>query len=161
MSHANGDSDGTTLINRRAVRLYAEHASLDRDLEDLANRAETGDWYLCDTIWDGLVERLEGHMKFEEASLLDGFAASSPDGQRIADELRAEHGRIRTLLFEMGVAIQLHELDRSAVAGLVDLLRAHAHREDLTLYPWAAESARAARAAARRPKIRAHSARHR
>ncbi len=153
--------DETTLIDRRAVRLFAEHNSLDRELEDLANRAETGDWYLCDTIWDGLVERLEGHMKFEESSLLDGYAATSPEARNIADELLAEHGVIRQALLETGVAIQLHALERGRITALVDLLRAHAHRENLTLYPWAAEAADVFRAAARRPDDGAHSARQR
>ncbi len=160
MQDKKGHSDETTLIDRRAVRLFAEHTSLDRELEDLANRAETGDWYLRDTIWDGLVERLEGHMTFEE-SLLDGYAATSPEARSIAAELRAEHGVIRQALLETGVAIQLHALERDRITALVDLLRAHAHRENLTLYPWAAEAAAAFRAAARRSDDRPHSARQR
>jgi hemerythrin-like domain-containing protein len=134
------DPHGTKLADPRAKRLHDEHTSIGRELEDLANRAETGDWSLCDSIWDGFTARLEDHMQFEETSLLDDFAASSAEARGTAKELRDEHARIRASLLDLGVLLQLHQLSRNAIESLVAVIRDHARRENLTLYPWADEA---------------------
>lgn len=74
------------------------------------------------------------HLALEEEYLLPAYAMGSPTDAKI---LRDDHARIRQLMFEIGVEGQLHELRFKAINDLVELLRAHAARENMTLYPWA------------------------
>jgi hypothetical protein len=124
-------------IDPRARRLLEEHRALDAVFEDLLNRAESGEWSMCDAIWDRLCTELSDHMRFEEEELLDRFAGSSAAAAYDAVHLRHQHRAIREALERLGVEIQLHTLREAEVRELVALLRAHAHLEDTTLYPWA------------------------
>lgn len=47
-----------------------------------------------------------------------------------------EHRRIRELVAELGVAVDLHTARKDAVLRLVRLLREHAQAEDRSLYGW-------------------------
>ena len=59
-----------------------------------------------------------------------------------------DHGQIRELLLELGVAVDLHELRYERSRELVELLRSHAGREDNLLYRWADQNLDAALAQA-------------
>jgi hypothetical protein len=58
---------------------------------------------------------------------------------REAAELMREHDEIRRRLVELGVDLDLHCLHGDAVHSFVDMLRAHAGREDNLLVRWADE----------------------
>jgi hemerythrin-like domain-containing protein len=139
----------TCTIDPRASRLLAEHRELDARFEDLLSRAESGEWSLCDAVWDELSRKLDAHMRFEEEELLEPFAGSSAAAAYDAVHLRREHQAIREVLERLGIQVQLHALRETEVRALVELLRAHAERENRALYPWAAAVARSAPAAAR------------
>ena len=53
--------------------------------------------------------------------------------------LLREHGQIRELLLELGVAVDLHAIRFEQSRRFIDMLRAHADREDRLLYRWADE----------------------
>jgi hypothetical protein len=85
-------------------------------------------------LWSQLDRGLISHMEAEERFVLPAFARVDREE---AVMLIREHGQIRALLFELGVAIDLHELRYERSCDLVDLLRAHGGREDKLLYRWA------------------------
>ena len=63
------------------------------------------------------------------------FGKSQPKAAR---EILDEHARIRERLVTMAIDLDLHCLKPEQVKSFVDELRAHAAREELLLYPWAA-----------------------
>ncbi len=112
-------------------RLAQEHRDLNRLYEDLANRVHCGDAATIDAAWGPLEARLRAHMEFEEKELLPLFQAVAPV---TAQEILAEHVRIRRALSEIGVAIEIHAFREEAMAEFLSLLRAHGEREEVTLY---------------------------
>ena len=59
-----------------------------------------------------------------------------------------EHARIRQLLGELGVGVDLHLVRLELAREFIDFLRAHARREEALLYRWAASDLNAAARAA-------------
>jgi hypothetical protein len=51
--------------------------------------------------------------------------------------LREEHVRIRRLLADLGIQVELHALREQPARHFVESLRGHAGREELLLYRWA------------------------
>ncbi len=121
---------------RRAGELRREHAHLDRVFSDLVARANSGDWQECDVVWDGFASDLEAHMRFEEQRLFPDYRKIGAGAARTVEELTAAHAAVRRGLERIGVDIQLHLLRHETIEELVAALRAHAEREDRTLYPW-------------------------
>src|SRR5262245_31747166 len=78
-----------------ARKLAGEHHELDAVFADVCERAHSGDWHLCDEIWDEFGRRLELHMRFEEETLFPDYRSESADSARIVDALRAEHDALR------------------------------------------------------------------
>jgi hypothetical protein len=86
--------------------------------------------------WNELDHGLLSHMEAEERYVLPAFMHID------ADEARAivrEHGLIREMLLELGVAVDLHQIRYRRGIELVDLLLQHAEREEKLLYRWADE----------------------
>jgi len=86
--------------------------------------------------WSELDHGLLSHMEAEERHVLPVFVHVD------ADEARAilrEHGLLRELLLELGVAVDLHQLRYGRGVELVGLLLRHAEREEQLLYRWADE----------------------
>jgi hemerythrin superfamily protein len=84
--------------------------------------------------WHEAELELLDHMAAEEELILPAYQHADPED---AQELRDDHARLRELLVEIAVATELHEVRIATLRRLVELLRAHAAREDATLYPWA------------------------
>ncbi len=70
-------------------------------------------------------------MDAEERHLLPLLETSHA---REVAEVRAEHARIRQLVSELGVAIELHAARQPAIEELVETLRSHSEHEDRVLY---------------------------
>jgi hemerythrin-like domain-containing protein len=111
-----------------------DHRRLDGVFDKLLNRVHVGDVEASREAWTEFEQGLEAHLSAEEVSLLPAFDRSCPDE---AAAIRAEHSRIRGLLADMGVSLDLHALREERVAELVETLREHASREEAGLYPWA------------------------
>lgn len=115
-------------------RLMAEHQHLDELFEDLVNRVHTGDCAIMSECWREFEDALVAHMAFEERRLLVDFAEHHPAE---AAWVRADHVRIRALLDELGVELQIHLLSDQRAADFIAMLRSHAEREAALLYRWA------------------------
>jgi iron-sulfur cluster repair protein YtfE (RIC family) len=74
------------------------------------------------------------HFDVEEAVLLPDFAAYDPEGART---IRDEHEAIRELLLQVAVDVELHAARLERLQRLIEMLHAHAAREDAVMYPWA------------------------
>ena len=84
--------------------------------------------------WTTFERTLSRHLEQEETELLPGFATHDAAEARA---ILAVHADIRAALLEIGLGLDLHLLRTEAVQEFVKQLRAHAQREDATLYDWA------------------------
>jgi hemerythrin-like domain-containing protein len=87
--------------------------------------------------WSRFERELSSHLDLEEHEILPAFARAH---LAEAQGLRDEHTAIRAALTEMGVDLDLHCLRADRVEAFIQLLRAHARREDGLLYPWASRA---------------------
>jgi hypothetical protein len=125
-------------MNQVAAKLSQDHEQLDALLAQLAQEAEACDRDALLATWAVLEGRLIRHMEAEERYLLPLVEAQSPAEVALT---RAEHARIRDLLCELGVAVELHTVRETDVRKLIELLQAHARREEAALYALAGEKA--------------------
>lgn len=125
-------------MNQVRVILSHDHQALDALLTQLAEEAQDSDRHALRKTWCDFEKRLLAHIDAEERYLLPLLEAQSP--VQVA-HARDEHARIRDLVAELGLAIELHAAREPAVRRLVELLRAHAQHEDSTLYQLAADKA--------------------
>jgi hemerythrin superfamily protein len=83
--------------------------------------------------WRVIERELLAHMATEEQLLLPAYERAEPE---IAQALRADHAALRARAMELAVAIQLHAVRVEQLRAFVDALRAHAAREETSLYLW-------------------------
>ena|SRR5664279_1608172 len=123
--------------NTQTSKLYAymveSHRHLDALYSRVLNAMETEAPDIC-SLWTEFDHRLSAHMEAEERFVLPAFAHVD---RTEALALIREHGDIRALMLELGVAVDLHQLRFEKARDLVDLLRSHSGREDNLLYRWA------------------------
>jgi hypothetical protein len=117
-------------------QLLLEHQDVDAHLEAMKAAVVRDDPRALSVAWTRFERDLGDHMRFEETELLWRFAGFDPEE---AAALRAEHDRIRKLVAELGISADLHTLRVGVADQLLEELRAHARREEKTLYRWAAE----------------------
>ena len=134
-----------------ADALRDEHERLDRQFADLCNRADSGDWQVCDEIWDAFAADLEDHLAYEERFVFPDYERSSDEAAFRAIDFHREHRFIRSQLAEIGIDIQLHVIRAWRIEAFVAALRTHAEHERETFYLWLA--ARQADARAGAPKV--------
>lgn len=126
-------------MNDIKAHLTQDHLELDALLRCLAEDARAPECGApLQSTWCQFEARLLGHMDAEESYLLPLIEGSHPaEVQRI----RVEHVRIRQLVSELGVAIELHAARQPAIEALVKLLHDHAKREHLIVYELAGQRA--------------------
>lgn len=88
-------------------------------------------------LWNELDHTLTAHMRAEERFVLPAFATVD---RHESLALVREHSAFRELLFELGVAIDLHSLRYERSHEFIRLLLSHAEREERLLYRWADET---------------------
>lgn len=140
-----GEAAGAALHERHAatsVEPAKAAAFLSADHEDLAALAARVDKELTEGDRDDvraviadLQTRVLAHLDSEERDLLPGYAEAAPEDAQI---ILSEHAAVRKALAEMDMATDLHLVRANAVGAFMDLLRAHAERENRGLYRWAA-----------------------
>jgi hemerythrin superfamily protein len=118
-----------------AAHLDAEHSRLEATFATLLSDARRDDGPALRAQWCRFEHELLAHLKLEEREILPEFARPHPAEAR---DLRDEHARLRAGLLELGVELDLHCLRADRVEAFVNLLRAHARREEALLYPWIA-----------------------
>lgn len=114
-------------------QLVAEHERFDRLFDELLAAFGADAQDDVRRLWNELDAGLSGHMDFEERVILPPFRLLH---LREAEALLAEHERIRSLLTELGMGIDLHMIRAEVVNDFVELLRSHARREDALMYHW-------------------------
>jgi len=111
-----------------------DHKAIDRHLSDLVNAVEGANFPTILRVFREIDRGLRAHIDGEEHYLFDRFEELHPAEIR---ELREEHEGFRRTLDELAIQTELHTLRKESVDDLVARLRAHAHKEDNTLYTWA------------------------
>lgn len=114
--------------------LHADHVRLDRLFGELVDTVEGADQPTIQQMWSRFESGLMAHFDAEERYILPRLERDHSAEVRGIEE---EHDRIRRLIAELGVRADLHTLRKNVVDELVATLRAHAEREDRTLYPLA------------------------
>jgi len=118
-------------MNSVAAQLTKDHQELHALLLCLAQDAKAPLPGTLEATWTTFEKRLLGHMETEERCLLPLIEVSDPAEFK---RVRTEHARIRGLLTELGVAIELHTVREANISELIELLEAHAKHENTTLY---------------------------
>lgn len=117
--------------------LGSDHKAIERKLTDLANAVEGADFPTILAVFRRVERGLRAHTDGEERYLFPHFEEQHADA--IA-QLRKEHELFRRLLDELMVQTELHTLRKESIDDLVAQLRAHAAKENRTLYAWADDS---------------------
>jgi iron-sulfur cluster repair protein YtfE (RIC family) len=122
-------------------QLATDHRELEGLLRRLSDDAKAPEPAVLHGTWCELESRLLAHLSAEEQYLLPLLEAAHPvETAHILDE----HKKIRAMLAELGVAIELHTARIAAIDQLIQTLQTHAAYEDRTLYPLAADKASSA-----------------
>jgi hemerythrin superfamily protein len=116
--------------------LGSDHDAINRRLSNLANAAEGADFPTILGVFRQVDRGLRAHIEGEERYLFEHFEGSHPD---VIRELREDHERFRRALDELMIQTELHTLRKESIDDLVAELRAHAAKENRTLYEWAEE----------------------
>lgn len=125
-------------MNPVRTKLVEDHETLDALLVQLAEEAEDSNRPALQATWSDFEQRLIAHIDAEERYLLPLIEADNPS--EVA-QTRREHGAIRDLIAELGLAIELHTARAPDICRLSDLLRAHAKHEKAALYTLAGDKA--------------------
>jgi len=128
-------------MNSVAAKLTKDHQELEALLRCLAEDTQAPVPGTLQKTWSTFETKLIRHMNVEERLLLPLLEASEP--AEVA-RIRQEHARIRDLVTELGLAVELHTVREANIAELIGLLRAHAGHEDGALYRLAGDKASAA-----------------
>ncbi len=112
--------------------LEEDHARIDQLSVEL-DGALSADRATIQEIWTRLERALLAHFDAEERWLFPLFSADHPE-EILA--LQQQHARLRRLVSEAGVAADLRTLRSDQTLELLSELRAHAKREDDSIYGW-------------------------
>jgi hemerythrin-like domain-containing protein len=119
------------------IMLADDHRHLERLFQDVVAACRRGDRVEMRTEWTRFEGELSSHLDLEEHEILPAFArAHLAEAQGIRDE----HAAIRAALVELGIDLDLHCLRAEGVEAFIELLRAHARREEGVMYPWASRA---------------------
>lgn len=116
--------------------LARDHQELDRIFDDLSSALHADARDDTRRIWAVFEDGLCRHMALEEEHVLP-LLRKEDWGE--VEALTKEHEDIRAKLAELGVGVELHEVDASLVDDFVAQLRHHARREEALGYRWAEE----------------------
>jgi hemerythrin superfamily protein len=114
--------------------LRADHTRLEALFGELVDTVEGADEPTIQQMWSRFESGLLAHFDAEERYILPLL---EKDHAAEVQGIEEEHDRIRRLVAELGVRADLHTLRKDVVDELIATLRAHAEREDRTLYPLA------------------------
>lgn len=114
--------------------LHDDHQRLDELYEELLNRIHVNDAEAADRAWSAFERGLLDHIDAEEKWMLPLFERLDPAE---AAAIRGEHAEILGLLADLGLGLELHVVRERAIEELIASLRAHAAREEASLYRWA------------------------
>jgi hemerythrin-like domain-containing protein len=111
--------------------LRDDHRRLDALIEALLNPVHVNDAVLADRAFRDLELGLVAHIDVEDQHMLPLLEKEDPAE---AATIRAEHERIRKLLAELGIGLEIHVVREETMEELARFLRNHAAREEGLLY---------------------------
>jgi hemerythrin-like domain-containing protein len=114
--------------------LSKHHAELDQRISVLLTKADSDDCHDLANAWNRFEREVLRHFELEEHEL---FPRLTPEHPEDIATLRQDHEALRRDLLALGIRADLHFLRAEAVRTFIADLRAHAAREDETLYRWA------------------------
>lgn len=114
--------------------LHNDHQRLDALFEELQSSVHVGDAAAAQEAWTAFERGLLAHLEAEEHHMLPVFEREDPDEAVV---IRNEHDKIRAMLADIGVGLEIHSAREARVEEFVRFLRAHAKREEAKLYAWA------------------------
>lgn len=123
------DEDVTGESIRRA--LGEEHVAMERRIEGLHRAVAWSDRAHLAADFVRIERQLRAHLDLEERDLFPKVEVVDAESVALA---RRDHKRIRALLDELALEVELCRVRASTVETLLTLLRAHAAREDATVY---------------------------
>ena len=115
--------------------LFADHhREIEIECRELLSRTYADDLLELIDAYRCFERAVLDHLAAEEATVLPAYAEVAPQEAHL---IRQSHAEIRQQLAAIGVEVELHIVRAQTVTRLVDLLRAHAQREEAAMYPWA------------------------
>jgi hypothetical protein len=114
--------------------LGQHHLEIEEACLALLDACCTGDPGEIARAWGEIEFQLYDHMMAEEHFLFPAYQQDEPEN---AQDLRDQHARLRDLVVELGVALQLRTVHLAQIEAFVGALRDHEEREDASLYRWA------------------------
>jgi iron-sulfur cluster repair protein YtfE (RIC family) len=117
--------------------LGSDHRAIEQRLTNLADAVEGADFPTILNVFRAVDRGLRAHIDGEERYLFHHFEEGHPE---VIADLRRDHERFRRALDELMIQTELHTLRKESIDALVAELRAHAAKENATLYAWADES---------------------
>lgn len=116
--------------------LGSDHRELSRRLSELSDAVEGADFPTIQAVLREVDVGLSAHMEGEERYLFAHFEERHPE---VIGQLRQEHETFRRTIDELAIQADLHTLRKERIDDLVARLRAHAEKENGSLYRWADE----------------------
>lgn len=116
--------------------LRADHAALEATFRRTLGKLKGGDPDAIRAGWLAMEQELDAHLAAEERYVLPAFAKVYP---REAARIASEHVEIRSLLFQLGLDLDLHSLREENAELFFAKLQQHAQYEEGLLYEWAEE----------------------
>lgn len=113
--------------------LLDHHAEIESACLELMGAAFVDDPPTLAIRWNAFEHNLLDHIATEEKLLIPAYQTDEPEQ---AQEIRADHILLRDMLERVAIDVELHVIRIERLKELVELLRAHAHHEETTLYPW-------------------------
>jgi hemerythrin-like domain-containing protein len=113
--------------------LAGDHDRLDGAFQAIVTRVGGGDFQQIESEWLAFQGALLRHLDAEEKHLIPALAKDRP---REAQILLDEHTQIRVQLLQLGADLDVQCLQVERATAFVDVLRAHARREENIYYPW-------------------------
>lgn len=126
----------TRPISNLREAMLADHAAISTTFDDVMAAFRSGNCDEAAAMFGEFERRLERHLAFEDEALLPALRRDHPEEAAALDD---DHRRIRVRLIELAIGVDLHLTRATWVAEFVEMLRAHAQREDALLYRWASE----------------------
>lgn len=119
------------LVDRIQDVLRDDHRRIDALGERLLNPVHVDLAAEADEAFGDFERGVLAHLEVEEQHLIPLIERDLPAE---AAAIRAEHAKIRALLAEIGVSLELHAVREERLVALAAFLHAHAEREEKLLY---------------------------
>ena len=114
--------------------LTRDHQRLDAMLASVLELVHADLHPQLEEHWTAFEDGVLAHLDAEEMFIFPELAKQDAAG---SDALLAEHARLRALMADIGVGLDLHIIREAQMLELARVLHAHAQAEDATVYQWA------------------------